>query len=618
MHNHFDSMELQYIWINDYRTISQQGFNFGGKYIFDFDFESGQLSCESNPQFITDFFGSKISNVTAIIGANGSGKSTFLDFIKLNIAHDIGNTNLNYLCILTVPNEDTIYIYNTLNITIKLPDGMSSRFKNTKKGRIEGQLISLRYPTAFIYYSPIVDLNFDYETTPIDLSTTSILRNTKPINNSRHKLFDDITFIEIKKQLQFISNYSGSLPFDMPEELVMNPYLFDSDAIISKIESNDQIASNLKYWKNIFKREHEAISDRSTIAYTRSVYESLFWAIINFSQIKHEIYGETIRIPFLDASPLFKPVTNNPTKEIVEHFFSSFPTESKLPTLQALIRFSSLLDKLLEQDAMNFFFARFNLDIGNPEKFNLINDFLNSYYEISSSGDFLTFDWGLSSGEQSYLSMYARFFESRDKIKEYGKLMSQHRTLSHNMMAYDETPEVVILIDEGETSFHPQWQKEFLYNLCNSLPELLNVNKLQLVLASNSPFLISDLPKSNIIFVEKVGRKTKVVDRKISSFSANIHDLLAFDFFLDVPVGKFAKEKIEAIIAWLGSDQKLDNLGGYPENILKVIHIIDDPIIRNKLLQMYALKMNNETWDEFLLVQQQKVIEQRLKEIRKK
>lgn len=75
-------MELLYIWIDSYKNIHRQGFNFSPKYRFDFvptTFEKdevlgGNLTCTENKDFPDNFFDKGISNVTAIVGEMGVGK----------------------------------------------------------------------------------------------------------------------------------------------------------------------------------------------------------------------------------------------------------------------------------------------------------------------------------------------------------------------------------------------------------------------------------------------------------------------------------------------------------------------------------------------------------------
>ncbi len=81
-------MELLYIWIDSYKNIKQQGFNFSLKYQFEFtpkiesnEVIGGNLTCDENKDFPDNFFDEEISNVTAIVGENGSGKSSVSEFL---------------------------------------------------------------------------------------------------------------------------------------------------------------------------------------------------------------------------------------------------------------------------------------------------------------------------------------------------------------------------------------------------------------------------------------------------------------------------------------------------------------------------------------------------------
>ncbi|HMV79997.1 MAG TPA: hypothetical protein PKA14_18840, partial [Leptospiraceae bacterium] len=119
-------MELLYIWIEDYKNIHHQGFNFSPEYQFEFKptevedqkelsgtvqrVKSGILrNLKQNGTAIKDFFQPSeevktywkekrpdenlgtISNVTAVIGKNGSGKSNLLKFILDRIVPYIKN-----------------------------------------------------------------------------------------------------------------------------------------------------------------------------------------------------------------------------------------------------------------------------------------------------------------------------------------------------------------------------------------------------------------------------------------------------------------------------------------------------------------------------------------------
>ncbi|MEE3892815.1 hypothetical protein [Priestia megaterium] len=80
-------MEICYYWIDKYNDfIEKQGFNFGGEFLFDYITNEKKLIIRKNEKYIKDFFNSQhqniISNITAIVGKNGVGKSTIIQALK--------------------------------------------------------------------------------------------------------------------------------------------------------------------------------------------------------------------------------------------------------------------------------------------------------------------------------------------------------------------------------------------------------------------------------------------------------------------------------------------------------------------------------------------------------
>ncbi|WP_253262818.1 hypothetical protein [Bacillus cereus] len=67
-------------------------------------------------------------------------------------------------------------------------------------------------------------------------------------------------------------------------------------------------------------------------------------------------------------------------------------------------------------------------------------------------------------------------------------------------------------------------------------------------MTSNSPFIVSDLPKHNSVFIGENAGGNDIIDalvNKKQTFAANIHTLLLDSFFIDGElIGDLAKEKI--------------------------------------------------------------------------
>jgi AAA15 family ATPase/GTPase len=86
-------MKLIYVYIEDYRLLKDLNFNLGGSIRFQFNSLTQRLTSEINTGYLDDFYDvieerqpnyAFIRNVSAIIGENGTGKTTFFDFIKEN------------------------------------------------------------------------------------------------------------------------------------------------------------------------------------------------------------------------------------------------------------------------------------------------------------------------------------------------------------------------------------------------------------------------------------------------------------------------------------------------------------------------------------------------------
>ena len=95
-------MELVYLWVEEYKNIYRQGFNFSPR--FECEYKDGNLTicdkkkkeCKDN-EYLENFFGKNI-NVTAIVGKNGTGKSNVLEVIKYGIIDE--NKNKTYFVLM--------------------------------------------------------------------------------------------------------------------------------------------------------------------------------------------------------------------------------------------------------------------------------------------------------------------------------------------------------------------------------------------------------------------------------------------------------------------------------------------------------------------------------------
>ena len=108
---------------------------------------------------------------------------------------------------------------------------------------------------------------------------------------------------------------------------------------------------------------------------------------------------------------------------------------------------------------------------------------------------------------------------------------------------------VTIIFDEIELYFHPEMQRTFIANLIDGISQLSlkNIRSIQIMLVTHSPFILSDIPKINVLFLKSDGHASAQEDMK--TFGANIHHILKNSFFLkDGTMGQFAQKEINKII----------------------------------------------------------------------
>jgi len=209
---------------------------------------------------------------------------------------------------------------------------------------------------------------------------------------------------------------------------------------------------------------------------------------------------------------------------------------------------------------------------------------LPNWEGLNSVPDIIQVDWrNLSSGEKAFLDLFSRL--------NYANTILNHNDIEKYTGKVTETKWLYLFIDEGEIGFHPEWQKNYVLKLIQILPSIFPNLKIQVILTSHSPFIASDVPLQNIIFLDSVdGHVT--VKNSISienTFAANIHTLLADGFFLSNGlIGDFAKDKIQKVIDWLNDDDANMEM---TDEIKKVIGIIGEPIIKNKLIELLNNKL---------------------------
>jgi hypothetical protein len=113
-----------------------------------------------------------------------------------------------------------------------------------------------------------------------------------------------------------------------------------------------------------------------------------------------------------------------------------------------------------------------------------------------------------------------------------------------------------------------------------------NHNKVtNIIFTTHSPFILSDLPKENVIFLEKGKQVYPFEDRK-QTFGANIHTLLSHGFFMkEGLMGEFAKDKINQVYNFIS--RKDTSFIKTKEEAQNIINLIGEPMLKKELQFLY-------------------------------
>ncbi|MFY4807073.1 AAA family ATPase [Aliarcobacter butzleri] len=547
-------MELVYLWVEDYKNIHKQGFNFSPRFRCEYDEEKNELNIidkdETGEFYPKNFFGDNI-NITAIVGENGSGKSGILSGLNQIIAYSKDN-----------------------NIVIfRLNDKLYCNKKCTFNKNIEILTEKVLLGRKNKYFS-IITHTSDFIDSEIFLDRElSIYKEVHPMAIRDY----DINSLNIMF-MHLDLNYSNYLSYIQKLVFIM---LINRE---SKI-----------FFPNKYKISLHA--------------NFLIKKLFDISLYSHLDEDEILKNKC--ENYIYKLISKNDIDYIINFYFFMKKYSSNDKKYLDLVKYFSA-EKFLTIDMLN---------ISNDE--NIIrNKFLQVYTQ--------TEDWiNISLEKRNILNILFKcdkfskmiielfYIDLHDGIKSFSDLSTGEREyLLTEALIVEKINEgnFLFLLDEIDSSFHPNWSKELINNLIKTVSK----HKVHIIISSHSPFLLSDLPKENVIFLEKDEKTGKCVNatekmKDFSTFGANIHTLLSHGFFMKGGlIGEFAKEKINDVIDFLNGDKSLISTNDEAQNF---INIIGEPVIKKQLQKMLDSKRLSKIDEIDLIKNQMKELSKRLEEI---
>jgi len=147
-----------------------------------------------------------------------------------------------------------------------------------------------------------------------------------------------------------------------------------------------------------------------------------------------------------------------------------------------------------------------------------------------------------------------------------------------------------LVFDELEICLHPEYQREFIKRLVRTLSMFKKLyHQVNVTLLTHSPFVLSDIPRSNILYMETEEDKAKNKKLPTHTFAQNIGDMMYDSFFMEKTIGDFAEGKIRKLIKRkLEKDSKKKQLLMSDAEEQAVLNSIGDPVIRSLIDEIEA------------------------------
>lgn len=520
-------MKLIALVIKQYDELfKNQIFNFSDEYKVYFNFETNELKIDKNPDYIENFYGESIYNISPIVGINGVGKSTILNLIGYYHRAEDQNKDINQFFCIYLDTNGKFYLF---------------------------------------------DKNFDLSSITIEgLATDQVDINGYCDDQKRDKLI----YI-MNEDRRPSGSYGGSSLLDV--HLAESSRWYILNGIFEAYEvlySRGLVSSSYKFSfgfsKNSIPKKFLNVLEEKEFFFCL-----VLMVIVNIrNKFELGLSDEEIERHFVDGDyqTLFDKITEE--------------TEEKKDFINSLVNFLNYLEQFIHEYKIKEYsdtignriveigYGRENFD--NRFKFeklyldneNLLNKASDlKYYGFRVIDDFY---YNMSTGETNIL-----------KVISYVKWLQVNSSRGTCQL----------VVDELESGMHLEWSRtliNFLVNYINEINKIEGMN-FQLIFTTHSPYMLSDIKPGNVIMLEK-NQATGYSEGKVlqNTFAKNIQEIMK-DNLIDNIYGDFALAKIDSMISILNEEEVQE---GNEEVLLKEIHLISEPILRNKLLEMYDKKYN--------------------------
>lgn len=445
------SLIIDYVYIKNYKTLNN--FHF---WLTEDDFTELDNNYSERIEYKKNIYGEKIESLKCVVGKNGSGKTSLIQFL----------TQIMYPLILEIASSKRIYGSNKNKSNLKELDN---------------------------FYAIIRIQNEQYW---LGNKQLPIKWKADPQLKEFNKKSDEFTVETIENW--GVYDFSNSLtPFT-------NAAYFDKKTGAVEKQKEDGEVSALKNWSEDSLREQSRII--STSGDKPYDTNSAMLHYFSFCQKIMEIMISNINTGYDEAN-------DN----------------------QRHSRIDMYVKQLFEGINFNFFLRN-------------ENEFSDFHVPAAKDLDYGKLCLETSSGQFTKLLFFSKLHAAICRNKAIKDLFtpfdSSYDKINSSPKKMDEVAvSALLFIDESEIYQHPEWQRNFIYLLFETIELFAPEKKYQLVIATNSPFFLSDVFPEDICFIGP--HQDEIIEER--TFGQNIHTLLSQKFFMEHTIGQTSFHYISSL-----------------------------------------------------------------------
>lgn len=409
------------------------------------------------------------------------------------------------------------------------------------------------------YFKEVID---DKEAHCITFSTTNDFTDKHPFLKWMFNKKDKDELKSIYQEI--ITSWSGYLGIDMTE--IKKESVFYSKCVNYLIYKTLKTSRNYRDYYGYF----ESYTKNNTAGDVQGMVKEFF----------EDKSHKTLKIRQTIAQIIFKHLQEN-EKEVLLSTISDKLEELENDKVGQFAKYTEFRAKYNHDGGLDEdYFQKYSFDFEELLPCPLFEPLL---YLKSSSGTIINIDI-LSSGERQLINTFSSIIYHLRNIDSAFEKQGEH-------VKYND---IVVFVDEVELYFHPEFQVKFINFLLKwtSSINLNHIKNIHLCFSTHSPFILSDIPKQNIMFLTS---HDESIDKDTISetFGANIYDILKGSFFLKKPIGDFSYHRIESTIKRIN---RIDATTQEEEvkSILSELELIGDDFLRCQLKQQLHQKKEYE------------------------